>query len=166
MRHPLALCRGAHGQTGAAAIEFALTIVLLMMVFFAIVTYGSLFWINQSLSTAAGEGARAAFMAGQQGLADAGNVACRTAERSAGWLNRPDETPRARCQSQAIACSATAARSARCLRITVEYRTDDWPLIVAMRGLASLFGQSSQISSWVPERLMAQAVVEVISESS
>ena len=163
--HPSFIAFG-HGQAGAAAIEFALCIVLLMMVLFAIVTYGSLFWIKQSLSQAAGEGARAAFMAGQQGLADAGDLACRTAERSAGWLNRTGAAPRARCQSQAIACRAVAAPSARCLRITVEYRTDDWPLIVTMRGLATLFGQSAQWSSWVPERLASQAVVEVTSEPS
>lgn len=153
-------------QQGVAAIEFAISVVILMMVFFAIVTYGSLFWIKQSLSQAAGEGARAAFVAGQQGLADAGAVACLTAERSAGWLNAPASAPRARCSTTPVACSALAPPSALCLRITMDYRTGDWPLIAVMRGVARLFGAPDQVSSWVPERLTAQAVVEVISESS
>ncbi|MEI2415643.1 TadE/TadG family type IV pilus assembly protein [Orrella sp. JC864] len=158
---------GRRPQRGAAAIEFGLTIVLLLMVLFAILTYGSLFWIQQSLSQAAGEGARAAFIGGQQSLADAQALACRTAERSAGWLNMPDPAPaRARCRSEPIACAGAPAPDLACFRITVDYRTEDWPLLATLRGLASVFADAQQIARWIPERLAAQAVVQVVSESS
>ncbi len=167
MRQPPKHFRPLARQRGAAAIELGLTIVLLMMVLFAIITYGSLFWIQQSLAQAAGEGARAAFIGSQQNLPDARLQACRTAERSAGWLNPPNaSTPLARCQIQAVACSAGVAPQTLCLRITMDYRTRDWPLLATMRGLGSVFASAEQIEQWVPERLVAQAVVQVISEPS
>ncbi|OXI48870.1 TadE/TadG family type IV pilus assembly protein [Burkholderia aenigmatica] len=52
--------RGLERQRGATAIEVALTFPLFFLIFYAIVTFGMIFVIQQSLTFAASEGARAA----------------------------------------------------------------------------------------------------------
>ena len=53
-------CRG---QRGIAALEFSLTLTMLLMFICAVVGYGVLFWMQQQLAAAANEGARAAVFA-------------------------------------------------------------------------------------------------------
>ncbi|MGM0516321.1 MAG: TadE family protein [Pseudomonadota bacterium] len=52
--------RSPSRQQGVAAIEFALIFPLLFAIFYAAVTYGFVFMLNQGLTFAAEEGARAA----------------------------------------------------------------------------------------------------------
>lgn len=48
-------------QRGATAVEFALVFPLFFLIFYAIVTFGLIFAVQQNLTLAATEGARAAY---------------------------------------------------------------------------------------------------------
>ncbi len=69
-------------QRGSVAIEFALVLPLLFVVFYASVSYGLVFMLNQSMVFAAEEGARAAVRADS-----AETVEDRVRERIAGSLS-------------------------------------------------------------------------------
>ena len=61
--------RRRRSESGAAAVEFALVLPLLMLLLFGIISYGVMLSFRQSLSQAAAEGARAAavtFVVGQK----------------------------------------------------------------------------------------------------
>ena len=49
---------------GAAVVEFALVLPLLLMIIFGIIEFGRLFWVKQILTYAAREGGRAAIIPG------------------------------------------------------------------------------------------------------
>lgn len=61
-----------HRERGAAAVEFALILPLLLVIVVGIVNYGDMLSVRQSVSQAAAEGARAAAVSG-------GDVAARLA---------------------------------------------------------------------------------------
>ena len=69
-------CRG---QRGIAALEFSLTLTMLLMFICAVVGYGVLFWMQQQLAAAANEGARAAVFARFSGAPDVNGAACTAA---------------------------------------------------------------------------------------
>ena len=54
------MLRDRRGDRGAAAVEFALVLVPLMLIVFGIISYGFMLSFRQTLSQAATEGARAA----------------------------------------------------------------------------------------------------------
>ena len=55
--------RRERGERGAAAVEFALVVPLLLMLVFGIIQYGYILSFRQALSQGAAEGARAAAVA-------------------------------------------------------------------------------------------------------
>jgi Flp pilus assembly protein TadG len=55
---------GLHRQDGAAAVEFALVVSLLVMLVFGLMEYGLAFWQIQNLRSATREGARVAAVRG------------------------------------------------------------------------------------------------------
>src|SRR3546814_17070462 len=63
---------GRRAQRGVAAIEFALTVVLLLVIVFGIVSYGAMFWAQQKLSHLAGEGAGYALVLSMEGTGGGG----------------------------------------------------------------------------------------------
>src|SRR3546814_17085725 len=63
---------GRRAQRGVAAIEFALTVVLLLVIVFGIVRYGAMFLAQQKLSHLAGEGARYALVLSMAGTGGGG----------------------------------------------------------------------------------------------
>ncbi|GAA1163685.1 pilus assembly protein [Nocardioides aquiterrae] len=52
--------RARREERGAAAVEFALVVPFLLLILFGIISYGFMLSVRQSISQAAGEGARAA----------------------------------------------------------------------------------------------------------
>ena len=54
------ICRGCRMQRGVAAIEFALVIMVLFLVLYALLTFGAALYTQQVVSRAAEDGARAA----------------------------------------------------------------------------------------------------------
>ena len=61
IKHPRALAKGNRGQ---ALVEFAMVLPMLLIVGFIITEFGRALWIKNVLTEAAGNGARAAIVAG------------------------------------------------------------------------------------------------------
>lgn len=55
--------RGSHAERGAAAVEFAIVLVVLLLIIFAIIDFGRLLFVSQSMKAASREGARAGVVA-------------------------------------------------------------------------------------------------------
>ena len=106
-------------QRGATAVEFAIIFPLFFVICYGIICFGMIFVIQQSLTFAASEGARA-------GLNYAPDLATRTAKARAtaqnvvGWLNisAPNVVV------QAPACKYDG--SLYCLSVTVSYSPQAW----------------------------------------
>ncbi|AKM01112.1 TadE family protein [Burkholderia pyrrocinia] len=126
--------RGRRRQRGATAVEFAIVFPLLFVIFYGILSFGMIFTIQQSLTFAASEGARA-------GLSYAPSLAARmtnattTAQSVVAWLNVG--TP----QVVALQCSydKSTPPSLYCLSVTVNYTPQSW--ITSMPLLGSILTQ-------------------------
>ncbi|OZI32927.1 hypothetical protein CEG14_18800 [Bordetella genomosp. 1] len=144
-------------QRGVAAIEFALSITLLLLVLCGIVGLGSLFWAQQKITKAVGEGAQVALQTGLAGTFN-GTAACNAARQEADWL--------------AVSCAVTVANCPwadangvvqRCARVSLSYNAADWPLLGMMRTLAGTLPGGNQ---WLPSTLSALASVQIPSGST
>ncbi|WP_179403641.1 TadE/TadG family type IV pilus assembly protein [Burkholderia guangdongensis] len=120
---------GRRCQRGATAVEFALVFPLFFVIFYAIVSYGLIFAIQQSLTLAAAEGARAALNyvyesngSSSQALTDRASAAQTTAKNMTNWLpNVSVQTP------TPGPCSYSA--SMYCVTVTVSYPYSTHPLV-------------------------------------
>ena len=74
-----------HREDGAAAVEFALIVGLLMMLVFGMMEYGLAFWQIQSLRAATREGARVAAVGGDASQVQAAVVNASTGALPAGF---------------------------------------------------------------------------------
>ena len=74
-----------HREEGAAAVEFALIVGLLMMLVFGMMEYGLAFWQIQSLRAATREGARVAAVGGDASQVQAAVVNASTGALPAGF---------------------------------------------------------------------------------
>jgi len=103
-------------EEGAAALEFALVLPLLLLIVFAIISYGYMFSVRQALTQAAAEGARAAAVAPSNQS---------TAATSA--VNNALSGYSMTCGSGGLTCTPVQAAcgSATCMSVTVSfaYRT-------------------------------------------
>lgn len=126
-------------ERGAAAVEFALVVPLLLLLVFGIIQYGYMLSFRQSISQAAAEGARAAAVS-PGGLSDA-EVRARALAAvndglgsygvtctALGTLTRESETAGTCTISAPQACSS-GAPSAQCIKVTLSYTYGDDPLI-------------------------------------
>lgn len=142
-------------QRGIAALEFSLTLTLLLLFICGVVGFGALFWMQQQLAAAAADGARAAVYARFNGQADVPAAACLAAMGSFS-------------AGSAVLCSATRAPcawtgagggQADCATVAMTYNTQSWPLLETVRGLITALPGTNQ--NWVPSRLHSQAVVQI-----
>ncbi len=110
---------------GAVAIEFALVFVLFFSLFYAIVAYGLVLAIQQSLTLAAEEGARAA-------VKDAPSAAARVANADAmaksllGWL------PVGAITVSSVQAPCVADPATPCVTVTVNYNYAGYPLVPSL----------------------------------
>ncbi|WP_017524511.1 TadE/TadG family type IV pilus assembly protein [Pusillimonas noertemannii] len=147
-------------QRGAASIEFAFALVLLLMFLFALVGYGALLWAQQKITHLAAEGARSTLAASFQGDAAPAQDACSgsvlpIASRDALLAGPAQEA--GFCTGSQAAC--VFAPDATCATIEIRMRVEGWPLLEIMRGLARTFGGDAQ--RLLPELLQAKAVVQI-----
>ncbi|MBR8059271.1 TadE/TadG family type IV pilus assembly protein [Burkholderia dolosa] len=111
--------RGYRSQRGATAVEFAIIFPLFFVISYAILCFGMIFVIQQSLTFAATEGARA-------GLSYAADLDARmanartTARNVVGWLNVGPPTV------AAPPCNYGSAPVPYCLTVTVSYSPEAW----------------------------------------
>ncbi|CFN47943.1 TadE/TadG family type IV pilus assembly protein [Bordetella pertussis] len=143
-------------QHGAAAVEFALVILLMLALMLGVLGYGALFWAQQKLSKAAGEGAQALLQANLRGAAASGVAGCEAARQEAGWLA-------IECVSETLDCAWTASDGgpAACAQVRVRYELAGWPLLATLRGAA---GAVPGARAWFPDVLSAQAIVQIAQE--
>lgn len=129
------VARRWRAQRGAAAVEFALIMPLLLILVFGIISYGYMLSFRQAISQAAAEGARAAAVSQQTSnqVTDATRamndalgsygVSC----GSNGTLTRKG-TNVGTCTVAVATCTGEAA-SVRCVSVTINYAYDDHPLL-------------------------------------
>lgn len=142
-------------QRGIAALEFSLTLTMLLMFICAVVGYGVLFWMQQQLASASTEGARAAVYAQLSGSSNVTADACLAAMSvfSTG---------------SAVACSTTRApcawagsggQTATCATVSMTYNTQSWPLLATLQAFIVMLPGTNK--DWVPTRLSSKAIVQI-----
>lgn len=112
-------------ERGAAAVEFALVLPILLLLLFGIIAYGYMLSFRQAMSQAAAEGAREAAV----------NV--NASNRQASAMAAVDEALDAygvRCGADGMTCryrmvSGTSNCATECVVVDLEYDYDDHPLI-------------------------------------
>ncbi|GGO87559.1 hypothetical protein GCM10011584_12480 [Nocardioides phosphati] len=100
-------------EKGAAALEFALVLPMLLLIVFAIISYAYMFSIRQALTQAAAEGARAAAVASTSQASAQATAAVNAA------LSGYSMT----CGTKGLTCTPTSTTcgTAACMRVTVSF---------------------------------------------
>ncbi|MBO1112382.1 TadE/TadG family type IV pilus assembly protein [Bordetella petrii] len=155
------LDRLAGRQRGVAAIEFAMVLTVLLLILLAIVGYGAIFWAQQQLSAAAGEGARAGLQARYEGLPDAQAVACDAAVSVFGAGTQ------VQCNRGAApfpcAWTAVGGTAVGCMSVVLQYDVAQWPLLKSFQGLLGLVIRSEG-DTLIPKTLSAHATIQITQE--
>ncbi|WP_322084013.1 TadE family protein [Burkholderia sp. BCC1972] len=113
--------QGRRRQRGATAVEFAIVFPLFFMIFYAILSFGMIFLIQQSLTLAASEGARAGLNYAPTLAARVTNAAT-AAQNVLGWLNiSPPQVAAPQCSYD-----TTNPPTLYCLTVTVSYSPEAW----------------------------------------
>lgn len=127
--------RARREERGAAAVEFALVVPLLLLILFGIIGYGYLLSFRQALSQGAAEGARAAAVSSATTTAGRSTAALAALDDaldlygvscSGGSLVKGGDTV-GTCSLTVAACSNDPA--AQCATLAVVYRYGDHPLL-------------------------------------
>ncbi|AFQ48333.1 TadE/TadG family type IV pilus assembly protein [Burkholderia cepacia] len=119
--------RGYGRQRGATAVEFAIIFPLFFVICYAIICFGMIFVIQQSLTFAASEGARASLNYAPD-LTTRTAKAQATAQNVVGWLNI--SAPNVVVQAPACKYDATLY----CLQVTVSYSPQAWVSTMPLMG--------------------------------
>lgn len=126
--------RALRDSRGAAAVEFALIMPILLLLVFGIISYGYMLSFRQAISQAAAEGARAAAVAQRDAdqqpdavaamndALDSYGVTCAGESLRRGGVNVGS------CAVDIATCEGEAA-SVRCVTVTIDYAYDDHPLL-------------------------------------
>lgn len=142
--HPLMQRVGARRQKGVAAVEFALVFPVMFLLFYGLMTYGIILVVQQSLTLAVGEGARAAL----RYSTSPASAACQAIDTSTAWLGA-NISGCATALPVAAACPYTAV--SQCLTVTASYPYSANPLIPTLPFLNLV----------LPTTLKATAVVQL-----
>jgi Flp pilus assembly protein TadG len=142
-------------QRGLAALEFSLTLTLLLLFICGVVGFGALFWMQQQLAAAAADGARAAVYARYNGQADVPGAACLAA------MGAFSASSSVLCSTTSAPCAWTGSggKQASCATVAMTYTTQSWPLLETVRGLITALPGTNR--NWIPSRLYSQAVVQI-----
>lgn len=149
--------RGKRVQRGIAAVEFALAFPLFFAVFYAIVMFSMIFLVQQSLTTAAAEGARAALV--YQNATDPtsaltlrAEAACTRALAVVNWLTTAPQCTQTFNMAPA-GCTGNTAMD--CVQVTLSYPWGTNPLVPALPLMGLL----------APPSLVSQATVQIDPEN-
>jgi Flp pilus assembly protein TadG len=135
-------------ERGAAAVEFALVVPLLLLVLFGIISYGFMLSVRQSLAQAAGEGARAAAVTlvdarKQQAAVDAIDGALSYGLSCDGAnLLRDGEVIGSCTVSAPAPCD-----DVECVTVTLRYDYRDHPVVPSVLGLSSVLPASLEYTT-------------------
>lgn len=126
--------RRSRDARGAAAVEFALIMPILLLLVFGIISYGYMLSFRQAISQGAAEGARAAAvaqrdvdqqpdaLAAMNQALDTYGVTC-----SGSTLTRDGESV-GTCTVSTATCAGEPA-TVRCVTVTIDYNYDEHPLL-------------------------------------
>ncbi|QBQ98570.1 pilus assembly protein [Paraburkholderia pallida] len=149
--------RGKRAQGGIAAVEFAIAFPLFFAILYGIVMYSVIFLVQQSLTSAAAEGARAALVY-QNGtdpasaLASRAQAACTRALVVVSWLTHaPQCTPAV--NTAPAGCTGNTAMD--CVQVTLTYAWSSNPLVPPLPLMGLL----------APSSLVGQATVQIDPEN-
>ncbi|QGZ61698.1 TadE family protein [Paraburkholderia acidisoli] len=151
-------------QRGNAAIEFALVFPVFFLILYAIVTYSMVFLVQQSLTAAAGEGARAAlaYRSNTDPLAalnDRASQACLRALAVVSWLPGAGSAtggPTSCTPAVNMApAGCTNNASMDCIQITLSYAYANKPLVPTL----------PLLDIAIPPSLTGQATVQIDPEN-
>ncbi|MBK1779962.1 pilus assembly protein [Advenella sp. WQ 585] len=148
-------------QQGVAAIEFALVIITLLVICFAIVSFGMLMWTQQKVSHIAGDSARVALQLSISGDSDYASKACAHANN----LVTKDFVlngiaSNVICTPKPVDCPGDEEDAHTCLKVIMKITVDDkFPLINLIQTAALLVGKDE--ASWKPGILSAAAIVKI-----
>ncbi|KRB77271.1 hypothetical protein ASE01_11075 [Nocardioides sp. Root190] len=121
-------------RRGAAAVEFALIMPILLLLVFGIISYGYMLSFRQAISQAAAEGARAAAVAQRDAdqqpdaLAAMNEALESYGVTCAGGVLSRDGGGVGTCAVSIATCAGEAA-SVRCVTVTIDYNYADNPLL-------------------------------------
>lgn len=153
--------RGRADERGAAAVEFALVVPVLLLLLFGIIDYGYMLSFRQALSQGAAEGARAAAVSPlpvaadkEQAALDALNDALESygvtcAGTAAGSNLLKGTTDVGSCSVATAACVNDGTKD--CVTAALDYEYADHPLIPSVPGLGVV----------LPDHLEYDAVAQV-----
>ncbi len=142
------------GDRGAAAVEFALIVPILLVLLFGIISYGVMLSFRQSMSQAAAEGARAAAVSYQTSTAQASayasvnealnsfGVTCTT-----GVLQKGATTVGTCAVSAPGACTPAAATGIQCVTVALSYNYRANPLVPSFPGVGAVIPQTLSYSA-------------------
>lgn len=151
------------GQRGAAAVEFALLVPLVLMLVFATMSYAYMFSFRQALSQAASEGARASVGASATGTCPATSTTylpatCPSQSAAASAVARALANYGMTCNGpQHLACSISApatcsGATGQCVSVTVSYPYRDHNLMPTVPGMGFTLPSSLSFTSTVVVR--------------
>ena len=153
-------------QRGVAALEFSLVCMLFLLIFFGIASYGALLVVQQTLSRAAQEGARAMLQASiaPSPTATPSAMGCSAANASMVWLNQFRQTlgqGPVICAPTIQPCTYSAVLTCGTVEVTyANYR--NYPLIPELvplgAWLETVFGPGS---NWIPLNLTSRGTVQI-----
>ncbi|MCR6479716.1 pilus assembly protein [Variovorax sp. ZS18.2.2] len=144
-------------ERGVAAIEFALVFVLLFSVLYAVATFGAVFYMQQAVTRAAEEGARAAGLVtapanNDQRVKDAVYAALANSLVVPAASNASVATRRSWIESKVVVTAMPAGAGATASYVvTVSYPYSENRLLPTMPLL--------DLSTWVPNQLRSRSTI-------
>ncbi|AYQ38248.1 pilus assembly protein TadE [Burkholderia aenigmatica] len=120
-------------QRGATAVEFAIVFPVFFVICYAIISFGMIFAIQQSLTFAAGEGARAGLNYATD-LTARMNNAQTTAMYFLGWLNVGTQQVAVSAPQCSYDTAPKTSPSLYCLSVTVNYTPVGWVATIPFMG--------------------------------
>lgn len=149
-------------QRGAAAVEFALTITMLLVMALAIAGFGFLAWAQQRLSAMAGEGARVALLASYQDPVRAGASACQRVRHMADDALLLSGVG-IQCRPVSLPCGWSDANgnAQPCMRLELSGDVSGWPLLRLLGSAFALLGEGQGETQGY--RLRTSATIQIAS---
>lgn len=145
--------RGRERQRGATAVEFAIIFPLFFAICYAIICFGMIFVIQQSLTSAASEGARAGLSYAPT-LAGRGANAKTTALNLLGWLNINSEQVTVTTPQCSYDKSPSTSPSLYCLTVQISYTPAGWVTAVPFLGVILTSPLSSTAIAQIPQSIL------------
>lgn len=162
IKHALITTKTNQDQSGVAAIEFALSLMVFFLIFFGLIAFGALFWAQQKLSYAAGEGSRAIFQEfiDHKKQQDISPKICEHSLEATGFL-KPDTS----CVVGIKNCTSPGGADSpleQCQAyVKLSYNTKNNSLIHSVNWIGAAFSGDNPDTAWMPGRLAAQSTVNI-----